>query len=201
MHEIFSLGLDEPKKSKSISDDDDFAKPKSAQTTTKQEEVRKVSGYKSIGDVANAAPSSYGDVKTSPAAARRIAAAATKRETKEEIAAREKEERKQKAIATIGARYCKLLATTPYSMWAKFARDQFFELTPEEAKELSDAYFELAQALQPDLTSPWVIGFGIMVQNGMLIAPRLRYMKEQEAKAALAAAEEERKQAEAIKNN
>jgi hypothetical protein len=86
-------------------------------------------------------------------------------------------------------------------MWAKFARDQFFELTPEEAKELSDAYFELAQALQPDLTSPWVIGFGIMVQNGMLIAPRLRYMKEQEAKAALAAAEEERKQAEAIKNN
>lgn len=151
----------------------------------KQEEVRKMSGFSGISDVAKAAPSSYSETAPSQTRVRSAAPASAKQAklSKADAAAAAKEERKRKALETVGKRYCKLIAEIPYDMWAKFAEDKMLALNEAEAKELADSYYELAQAIEPDFSNPWIIGFGICIQNGMLITSRYKYLSDLEEEA------------------
>lgn len=153
--------------------------PKPSEGEVKQAEVRKMGGYTSIEDVAKAAPSSYAESSipssgTSKRSVRQTAA------TKKEQEDAKRELRKQQALETIGKRYAEMLAKIPYKMWARFADDQNLDLTKEEGAELAQSYYELAQAINPDLTSPWVIGLGLIIQNGMLVTARLKYLADEE---------------------
>lgn len=181
-----------------LSDDDEVAKTdkekKSEQPdTTKQEQVKKMSGFSDIGEVKRAAPSSYETTSAAPPRSRRATAIETKK-SKEEQEKLEKEQRKQAAINTIGKRYTRLLAETPYEMWARFAEDPALSLTKEESDELAGAYFELAQALQPDLTSPWVLAGGIVFLNVTIVGRRLKHLKKMEQTEAEEQAEIEAKE-------
>jgi hypothetical protein len=183
---IFSLDNDKTDKK------DEFATPlpkkeikKDDSAQIKQDQIKKMSGFSSIKDVASAAPSRLGERETldSPAVTRRLSS--PRKLSKAEQEAQEKEEkleRKRRALKTVGRRYAKWLAENPYKMWAAFADDDDLKLNPEESAELTEAYFELAEALEPDLTSPWVIGVGILAMNTSLVTTRLKHIRSLEEK-------------------
>jgi len=152
---------------------------KRSEGEVKQEEVRKMGGFTSIQDVAKSAPTDYKDAPPSTGTGKRQTARQAE-VTKKALEEAKKEDRRQKALETIGKRYAEMLAKIPYKMWARFADDQRLDLTKEEAAELAQSYFELAQAINPDLTSPWVIGIGVIIQNGMLVTARLKYLADEE---------------------
>jgi hypothetical protein len=145
-------------------------------TPNKQAQIRKQSGFDNISDVAKAAPEKIASEQTTSS----IAPARTRKLSKldkEEQERQEKLEKKRKAIKTLGRRYAKWLAENPYKMWSAFADDDFLALTKEESQELTEMYFELAEALEPDLTSWYVIVFGILAMNASLVTVRLKHIK------------------------
>jgi hypothetical protein len=154
-------------------------KVKDSPPELKQSEMRKMSGFSDINEVARNAPASPGSVETNTSQrSSRRAATQERKVSKEESEKLEKLERQRAALNTIGKRYCKMMADAPYEMWARFAQDDFLRLTPDEGKELSDAYFELLNALEPDLTSPWVIAGGIVFMNAFMVGKRLKHLQE-----------------------
>lgn len=155
-------------------------------TEVKQAQMRKMVGYDTIEDVAKDAPSDYATPangeRGSTSRRERANRSTVRKETqnKREAAEAEKAERQQKALNTIGKKYAKLLAELPYEFWARFADDPRLKLSDEQAKELADDYFLLAQSINPDLTSPWVIALGIVISNAILIVERLKYLGDEE---------------------
>jgi hypothetical protein len=159
-------------------DNDEIATPDKA--GVKQEQVKQMAGFKDIREVAKAAPSGYGTSNPSDTPSGRRLSSRDKAKQKEEQERQEKLEKRRRAIATLGKRYAKWLAENPYKMWAAFADDDRLKLNPEEAAELSEMYFELAEALEPDLTAWYVIAIGIAAQNSSLVIERLKYINEME---------------------
>lgn len=91
--------------------------------------------------------------------------------TAEEI---KKEELRKKALDVVGKELCSEIAEIPYEVWAFMASNPELRLTKEEATELADSYFLLAQAIDPDFSSPWMLGFTLMAKNVVLVAKRVK---------------------------
>ena len=170
-----------------LNSEPDSTPPPPPPTEVKQSQMRKMVGYDTIQDVAADAPSDYatpsnrerGDSRTRREKTER-SSARTQAQVKRDAEAQVKAERQQRALETIGKKYAKLLAELPYEFWARFADDPRLKLNPEQAKELADDYFLLAQSINPDLTSPWVIALGIVISNAILIVERLKYLGDEE---------------------
>lgn len=157
--------------------------PPPTESEVKQSQMRKLGGFDSIKDVADAAPSDYATpVNASPRQSRRESRTGTRSAaaSKREIAEQAKEEQKRKAMETVGKHYAKLLAELPYKFWAKFADDPRLSLTPEQSKELADSYYLLAQSINPDFTSPWIIALGVVIQNAILVVERFSMLNDEE---------------------
>ena len=172
-----------------LNSEPDSTPPPQPPTAVKQAEMRKMVGYENISDVAADAPSDYAtpanrESKRERASGRsersERASVRTQAAQKKDAEAAAKAERQQRALETIGKKYAKLLAELPYEFWARFADDPRLKLNPEQAKELADDYFLLAQSINPDLTSPWVIALGIVISNAILIVERLKYLGDEE---------------------
>lgn len=165
-------------------------KDDSGQSTgdAKQKSVREMSGYDSISAVRSAAPeSTAGESFNIHAPADRlrtgagsVRGAAPKKLTKEELVAAEKEKQRLRALETVGKEYMRKLASVPYDSWAMLAADSYYKLKPEEAKELADSYYILAQSTNIDFSNPWVMGLGILSLHAVLIADRLKHMNRSE---------------------
>lgn len=169
-------------------DDKEIAVPESekkpeAQTSTKQQEVKKMSGYSDIKQVARDAPSSY-DQNAAPASAPRRGrqSAAAMRASEEDRKRAEDEAREKRIFEILAPKYCDMLARMPYKMWAAYAHELQLNLTEDEAKEIADLYFKLAEAMKPKMSSPWVMVFGIGVAHVGLVLPRLRLLEEKAQK-------------------
>jgi hypothetical protein len=88
----------------------------------------------------------------------------------EELAAQEK---RKKAMQSIGKVLCRKVASTPYAFWASLVKNDSLRLNPQEQQELTDAYLEICQGYDADFTSPF---FGVMAAlaiNAECIATRL----------------------------
>jgi hypothetical protein len=91
--------------------------------------------------------------------------------TQEEIT---KERLRREAMATIGKDVCEEIAAIPYEVWAFMASDPELRLTDEERKKLADSYFLLAQSVNPDFSSPWMLMFVVIAKNAMLVTKRVK---------------------------
>lgn len=145
--------------------------------TEKQKSVREMSGFDSIGAVRNAAPSSTaGEFNINPEKPRSRTSARAVQQSKEDLVAAEKEKQRLRALETVGKEYMRKLASVPYESWATLADDPYYKLKPEEAKDLADSYYILAQSTNIDFSNPWVMGLGILSLHAVLIADRLKHM-------------------------
>lgn len=162
-------------------------------------EIRKLAGAGDLAATVRAAPSdpSEARIETSkPSRGRpsvsRSGPAATSTEQSEKD--RQKQERKERSLRVIGSQLTKGVAEIPYDLWAFFYADPELCLTKEEAKELAEAYFELAQAMDVDFSHPIWIAFTIVITNKAMIKARWEMLQEKERKARvqLAAEKQER---------
>lgn len=167
--------------------DDDIAKTdkqKKSEKDIKQEEVRKTSGFDSIGAVAAAAPSSYAESSgqvSSPSSSqsyRKTSSATSTKAAKEAAAAAEKEAKRQKAIETFGKRYCKMAAEMPYDVWARIMGYDFLKLTEEQAQSLAEEYYEFIEIIKPDFTSPWTMLAALGIHNAILVGERVKMVND-----------------------
>lgn len=161
--------------------------PPIASETDQGTEVRKMSGYSSITEVAASAPESEDIPITRPAPRGRQSRASSARipqapppPTAEQIA---KEKAKAEAMAVVGRDIMAQIAEVPYDAWALVFADPELKLKPEESKKLADAYYLLAQAWNPDFSKPiWLLA-AISFHNIALVGKRLKYLNEKKAKA------------------
>jgi hypothetical protein len=159
----------------------DFGNGKKTETTTVNEkttEVRKLAGFDNITEVKEAAQRSS---VASDAGSASVAGASASRQPKRRLTAEqekllEKEERKKRAMERVGMHLSKKLATIPYEVWAKLAREDKLKLNAEEAEGLAGDYFELAQSLEIDFDSPMWLGVGIFLSNAVLIGERADFL-------------------------
>lgn len=159
----------------------------SAATEKRQSELRGISGFASIGDVKAAAPSStVGETvnatgktsgRASPASSR---IASVGRKTTADVEADRKAAKRQLALETAGRAILKKAAKLPYETWAILASDSDMELTPEQARDLADTYFEIAQGFDIDFSNPYILLFGMAGMHVDLVATRIKITNEKE---------------------
>lgn len=143
----------------------------------KGESVRSMSGFASLADVKSQAPKD--DAEERPAGKRGRTSKQTARATETAQAARkdaEKEERKKEAMKVVGEDVCKDIASIPYDVWAFYMQDPNLSLTPDEQTKLAKSYFLLAQVLEPDLSSPWMLGVMVLLNNVRMVGRRFTYI-------------------------
>ena len=142
-------------------------------------ETKKMTGYKSIDDVAAAAPSNAAEiatpVKSSSAVASSTKAPTGKRLTAEQKKEEEKNKAVEEALSKIGVEMMTELANLPYDAWAAFFGDPDLKLSAEQAKTLADSYFLIAKALKPEQMASWkiLIAFAAL-QNTRIVLQKLR---------------------------
>lgn len=79
----------------------------------------------------------------------------------------------------IGQDMMKDVAAIPYDVWAFLASDETKALSKEEEKELSDAYFLVAQSLNYSAMSPFWSGMLFLLsRNARLVKARIKSMDE-----------------------
>lgn len=170
------------------SKEDEIAEPSSKKNKTveaeekpanvKQTEVRKMSGYSDIRDVARDAPENFTDTPRGKQTSSKRISASERKAIEEERERAEKKERQKRALQTFGRRLCKTAAELPFDMWSQFAGYEFLKLSPEESLQITEMYFEYLEAIEPDLTNPWVIlGTAVFVQ-AVFAGQRLKKLKE-----------------------
>lgn len=151
----------------------------SESVSAKQESVSKMDGYATMGDVKNAAPDSTSSFTVEPE--RQRGKRSTTRNVKDvaqEAGAIQSEKDRLKALETAGKRILERLASVPYDAWAKLAEDEFYRLKPDEAKELAESYYLIAQGAKMDFSKPiWMIT-GVACLHLILVSERLKYMNE-----------------------
>ena len=121
-------------------------------------ETKKMTGFKSIDEVAAAAPSSASEIASPVRSTSSSAATApkpAKRQTKAEKEKEEKDKAVEEAIAAIGTDMMKELAELPYEGWAALFADPALRLTPEESKKLADSYYLILKAVRPEQLTDW----------------------------------------------
>jgi hypothetical protein len=156
------------------------------QSERKQSEVRRMSGFDTIDEVAEAARKRTSGEEEAASRARgksRIASARNKRQEEEAKAAKEAADR-QKAREVVGKHLMNKLANIPYDAWAAYANDPRFKLSAEESKELADGYYLLATSLDLNFNSPLWLFLGVAFYNIVLVAERLPIQAEADARAA-----------------
>lgn len=147
-------------------------KPATPAATEPAPNIRKMSGYDGIASVREAASS------TPEPVARPLRQSRVQKEAAEAAA---KEEKRLAAMAVIGTQMMKEVAEIPYSTWAFLAQDPELRLSPDEAKELAESYYLMAQAIGADFSGPWSIGFTIIMQNLGFIGTRLKLQAEKKS--------------------
>jgi hypothetical protein len=166
------MGLfDKPAPKVSPSPAPSVARP--AEDPARTTELHKMAGTSSLAEVAATAPANASAVTEASRARGRARVTATREpvKTPEQIA---KEQQQQKAMEIVGKDIMSTIAALPYDTWAFMAADEEMKLTPEEAKELADAYYLLAQTANPDFSKPvWLIG-ALLFKNVGLVGKRMK---------------------------
>lgn len=177
-------------------DDNDFAMPTAERPVArkdagekaeaKAENIRGMSGYSSIDDVARNAPTFETETQQAGTPAMSGARKPTRKQVSDQLAEQERrrkidEERRQKAMQVVGERLMVGLANAPYEVWAMLAADPMLRLNPDEQKELADAYMILAQAYEPDFSKPIYLIPTIMLMHARIGLTRTAYLAAKKA--------------------
>lgn len=80
----------------------------------------------------------------------------------------------------IGENMMKDIAAIPYDVWAFIASDNSKSLSKEEEKELSDAYYLVAQSFNFSSSPTWMAVVFLLSKNSRLIKARVKSLKELE---------------------
>jgi hypothetical protein len=141
-------------------------------------ETKKMTGFKDIGDVAANAPE-----KASSAGVASPSRSATSARGKKVSAEQQKQEEKDKkvdeALSKVGTEMMKELACLPYEAWSLFFSDPDLRLTEEEAKQLANSYFLIAQSLKPEQLASWKVLLALALLQNFRIAVK-KQMKHSE---------------------
>lgn len=145
----------------------------------KSESVRSMSGFASLADVKRQAPTDDAEGerpvrgRKSASEKQRSRSAETAQAAKKDAA---KEELKKKALEVVGEDICADIASIPYDVWAFWMADPNLALTKDEQEKLAKSYFLLAQVMEPDLSSPWMLGVMVLLNNVRMVGRRFTYL-------------------------
>lgn len=147
----------------------------------RQKELRSLSGFGSIDDVAKSAPSSTGGEPTTRTRTTGTAGrTTTPRQSAAELEAAKKAERRAIALEGAGKAILKKAASLPYETWAALAADPELKLSELERKELADTYYEIAQGFDIDFSNPWILLVGMAGMHVDLVATRIKHLNDVE---------------------
>lgn len=133
------------------------------------EQIRNLSGFTSLDDVAEQAERMVADSAKGRAAKSRM----TPRQ-KEEAEEAAKIARRQQALQTLGRFLCRELTVMPYEAWSAFFHDPSLRLSQDEAIKLTEAAFLTVQGFDIDFSSPWVGLTGLLLMHGVAIGGRVK---------------------------
>ena len=151
------------------------------------EQTKQVSGFSNIAEVRSAAPEKSDIAMPSgstPVPVRTLskqAKAAMEKAQQEAVDAAKRE----KSRELVGRHLLNKIAKLPYSVWAYLAADPSLALSPEEQKDLADAYYMLAQAYDVDFSKPAYAMLVVMAAHADILTVRLERFMPKEVKDAL----------------
>jgi hypothetical protein len=143
------------------------------QAPDRMAEIRNLSGFNSLDDVARTAEDMVRD------SAKRSADKRNNRlspKQKEEAEAAAKAAKRQQALETLGKFFCRELTVIPYDAWSKFYSDPALRLSPEEAQKLTEATFLVVQGFDIDFSSPWIGLLGLVLMHSAAIGHRIQHL-------------------------
>src|ERR1043166_5983981 len=105
-----------------------------AQAPDRMKEIRNLSGFNSLDDVANTAEDLIRDSAKKRESGKRISP-----KMKEEMEAAAKEAKRKLALETLGRFFCRELSVLPYATWSRIYSDPALMLSPEEANKVTEA--------------------------------------------------------------
>lgn len=163
----------------------DSKKPSSETPPDKGDQVRAMAGYPDLATATSMAPSSTAKPastdETSSKSRRATKSAAAQppanQPTAEQIA---RERLRLEAMAVVGKDFMKDVAGLPYEVWSFMASDPELKLDKEEQEKLADSYWILAQSINPDFSSPWMLGFSLVLKNAALVGKRMKMLHDKE---------------------
>ena len=161
---------DKDKKEKAPGEKHNGADAPDNQAPDRMKEIRNLSGFSSLDDVAETAR----DIVNESARKQGERKKFTPRQ-KEELEAAAKEAKRKLALETLGRFFCRELTVIPYDMWAKFYNDPVLRLTPEEATKLTEATFLVVQGFDIDFSSPWIGLLGLVLMHAAAIGHRIQH--------------------------
>lgn len=162
-------------------------KEKETATTTddeRQAQVRAMSGFNSIEEVANSAKDFS---RTAVASAREPRKEKSQRVTasqKEQIEAEAKRLKVEKAMEVVGKRIAQTLAKAPFDFWAYAASDPDMHLSPDEQKEFIENITLFFQSVDIDFSKPWMAAAGVVFYATYLVWIRVDILNKKKAAAA-----------------
>lgn len=155
----------------------DVAAPGAGKDDTQQpdrmKEIRGLSGFNSLDDVAATAQDIINESARKSADRKRVTP-----KQKEEMEAQLKAQKRALALQTLGKFFCKELTTIPYDLWAKFYNDPALKLSVVEAERLTEATFLVVQGFDIDFSSPWIGLTGLLLMHGAIIGQRMQHLVE-----------------------
>lgn len=143
------------------------------QAPDRMKEIRNISGFSSLDDVAATAEDLVRDSARKSADRKRISP-----KQREEMEAAEKAAKRQLALQTLGRFLCRELTVMPYEAWSHFFSDPALRLSPAEAEKLTEAAFLTVQGFDIDFSSPWVGLTGLVLMHGVAVGNRVRHQME-----------------------
>lgn len=147
--------------------------PTGTQETDKIEEIRKISGFNSLDEVAQTAQDVIRDSAKRSADKKRISP-----KQKEEMEALAKAEQRKRALETLGRFLCREVSVVPYDVWSRFYNDPSLRLSEAEAEKLTEATFLVVQGFDVDFSSPWIGLAGLTLLHGAMIGTRIKQQME-----------------------
>lgn len=157
------------RKPKPNAETDKPEKPESAPEINRAEQIRNLSGFNSLDDVAATAEKMVSDSAKGRAAKSRLSP-----RQKEEAEEAAKAQRRTMALQTLGRFLCRELTVMPYEAWSAFFHDPSLRLSEDEAVKLTEAAFLTVQGFDIDFSSPWVGLTGLFLMHGVAIGGRVK---------------------------
>lgn len=165
------MGLFDKAKEKEKTNSGTTPEAAGAQQPDRMNEIRNISGFNSLDDVAATAQDIINESARKSADKKRISP-----KMKEEAEAQAKAVKRALALQTLGKFFCKELTTIPYDLWAKFYDDPVLKLSTEEATRLTEATFLVVQGFDVDFSSPWIGLLGLGLMHSAIIGQRMKHL-------------------------
>lgn len=146
-------------------------------------QVRNMVGYEDLASAAAVAPASTArPTSTDETSSKSRRATKTAQQptapgpSAAEIA---KERLRLEAMQAVGESMMKEIAGLPYEVWAFWVGNSELKLNKEETEKLAKQYYLLAQALNPDFSSPIMICISIGLTNAAMVGKRWKVINDE----------------------